>query len=89
MSRRKLDDDRKLARSLNSEAPAEHATADALEWPEGSYVLLRLPTAAFRDKPAAVAEALRRHPGAVVGKSAIARGAWYVRIRPAGWAPQR
>lgn len=65
----------------NDENIAACAPIEALEWPEGTYTLVRIPGTEFRDKPAALAEVLRRHPNATIGKSAYVRGKWIVRVR--------
>jgi hypothetical protein len=61
--------------------PSPAAPPEALDWPEGTYILVRLPTTGFRDKQSAIVEAKRRYPGAVIGQLAVVRGKWIIRVR--------
>jgi hypothetical protein len=87
--RRQIHHAQSVAAKLKSDEASIAACAptEALEWAEGSYRIVRLDRAMFRDKPDAIAEILRKFPGAIIGKNAIVRTMWVFRIREAKKGP--
>lgn len=54
---------------------------EALEWPAGTYQIVRLSSEGV-SRQDAIAHAMKKYPGATIGRCAVVRRQWIVRVRP-------